>query len=65
MSCRFTLQTKEVFENFTNNNMKKINHVQPSRLTGVTAVPVQGHPILRQVCTSVTHSVAFLAILDF
>ena len=28
----------------------------------VEFVPVRGHPILRRVCTSVTHSIAFQAI---
>ena len=32
---------------------------------GGVAVTVRGHPLLRRVCTSVTHGVAFQAILDF
>ena len=39
----------------------KANHVQPSRLIK-SWVDFRGHPLLRRVCSSVTHSVAFQAI---
>ena len=37
------------------------NQVQPSRLISWWRLYVRGHPLLRRVCTSVTHSVAFQA----
>ena len=44
--------------------MRKNNQVQPSRLVRLATVSIRGHPLLRRVCTSVTNSVAFQAILD-
>ena len=40
------------------------NQVQPSRLISRWRFYIRGHPLLRRVCTSVTHGVAFQAITN-
>ena len=42
----------------------KADQVQPSRLARIVIVFCRGHPLLRRVCTSVTHSIAFQAITN-